>query len=119
MNTPTIRDLKLNTGDIIKFDRQDYKIMFRKDLSYIPPMGFALQRFQKEITYSIVSTEIVDFEAINKTQEIKFKGIVQPLKPSQLMLKPEEQRSWDWLQIHVICSDGMMEYHVIEMYGEV
>lgn len=35
---------------------------------------------------------------------VKFRGIIQPLKPQEISLKPEGQRSWEWLQIH--CQTG-------------
>ena len=28
-------------------------------------------------------------------------GAVQPLSPNKIELKPEGQRSWEWLQIHM------------------
>lgn len=36
---------------------------------------------------------------------IKFSGSVQPLSAEQIQLKPEGQRSWEWLQIHVVTGD--------------
>jgi hypothetical protein len=31
---------------------------------------------------------------------INFVGVVQPLSPKQLSIKPEGERAWKWLQIH-------------------
>ena len=33
---------------------------------------------------------------------LSYEGTVQPLSPEQVQLKPEGQRSWEWLQVHVI-----------------
>jgi len=39
-------------------------------------------------------------------QIITFQGVIQPLKPSLIQLKPEGQRSFEWLQIH--CFSGSL-----------
>ena len=46
--------------------------------------------------------QVVDKGFVKKLENIiSFKGVVQPLSPSQLSLKPSEQRSFRWWQIHV------------------
>lgn len=35
---------------------------------------------------------------------ITFRGVIQPLQPKTIALKPEGQRAWEWLQIH--CFSG-------------
>ena len=37
----------------------------------------------------------------NVNTYIKMRGTIQPLKAEDIALKPEEQRSWAWYQIHV------------------
>jgi hypothetical protein len=108
--------IKLTTGDKVKFNGLKYKVMGVKDCSYLPQMGFSLQRFKQNITLIKIDTKIVDFEAQNTEIPISFMGIVQPLKYSELALKPEEQRSWKWLQVHQLLSKGWMEYQLLECY---
>lgn len=38
--------------------------------------------------------------------QIVFSGVVQPLNPKLIALKPEGQRAWEWLQIH--CFSGQL-----------
>lgn len=38
--------------------------------------------------------------------KISFRGVIQPLSPKQIALKPEGQRAWEWLQIH--CLSGSL-----------
>lgn len=42
--------------------------------------------------------------------KIVFNGVVQPLSPKLIALKPEGQRAWDWLQIH--CFSGSLNLDV-------
>lgn len=34
--------------------------------------------------------------------QIGFNGVIQPLSPKNIALKPEGQRAWEWLQIHCL-----------------
>ena len=36
------------------------------------------------------------------TATVTFKGVIQPLDKEAIALKPEGERSWEWLQIHAI-----------------
>ena len=45
--------------------------------------------------------QIVDGFSQDIVHQIPFHGIVQPLSPKQLILKPEGERAWTWLQIHI------------------
>jgi len=91
---------------------------------------------------TIVQT-IVDGLVVEVTTSVTFKGIIQPLNAQQLMLKPEGERSWQWLQIHAVegslnlktndkiqyngfkykvmgiwdySLNGFIEYHIIQDY---
>lgn len=55
------------------------------------------------ITQSVVNDGLVQENA----QQIEFSGVVQPLSPKQLLLKPEGERAWTWLQIHVMNNSPM------------
>lgn len=38
---------------------------------------------------------------------ISFTGVIQPLNPKLIELKPEGQRAWEWLQVH--CTSGVLD----------
>lgn len=40
------------------------------------------------------------------SQTINFKGAIQPLSVEQVQLKPEGQRSFEWLQVHVFTGNA-------------
>ena len=75
----------------------------RKKLSTIsnmPQLSTSISGWGVGITFIKIETSIIDFEAVQTEMQIKFKGIIQPLKPQEIELKPEEQRSWNWIQVH-------------------
>ena len=75
-------------------------------LSGVPQVGAAFDGWQMPISLTkrvqTVTNGIVGYV----DSAINFRGIIQPLSPQQLALKPEGQRSWDWLQIH--CRPGTL-----------
>lgn len=74
-------------------------------LSGMPQMGRAFAGWMKKITLQRRVQAIVDdgFQSYVDT-DFTFDGVIQPLSPKQIMLKPEGQRAWTWLQVH--CFSG-------------
>jgi hypothetical protein len=66
----------------------------------IPKIKVALNGWESPITLTKVTSTIVDREKVETTTDISFKGVVQPLTPEALKIKPLETRSWEWLMIH-------------------
>ena len=66
----------------------------------IPKIQVALNGWQSSITLTKITSSIVDFEKVEVKEDIKFKGVVQPLTAEALNTKPLETRSWEWLMIH-------------------
>lgn len=67
----------------------------------IPRIQFALKGWQSQITLKKIQQAIVGGYLQNTTTSIiSFKGVLQPLKPQALMLKPLETRAWKWYTIH-------------------
>lgn len=105
-------------------------------------MKAAFSGWQSDVSLVRITQTIVNGLVTDAEEAIKFKGVVQPLKPEAIALKPEGLRSWEWLQIHafkdsplktgeVILHDGRrfkvmemkdyslnnyIEYHVVEDY---
>ena len=48
-----------------------------------------------------ITQQIIDGLVQDIIHQTPFHGVVQPLSPKQLMLKPEGERAWAWLQIHI------------------
>jgi hypothetical protein len=46
--------------------------------------------------FTLVKKKIVDHEVIEFGDSIQFDGVFYPMKPQQVVLKPEGQRTWQW-----------------------
>lgn len=74
-------------------------------LSGMPQIGPAFFGWQIKITVVRITQAIVDGFSIDTEEQIYFQGTVQPLNPKAIVLKPEGQRDWGWLQIHCFTSN--------------
>lgn len=71
-------------------------------LSGMPKMMAAFTGWQRPITLTKVTQDVVNGLLTPTTQILNFMGTVQPLSPKEIALKPEGQRAWPWLQIHCL-----------------
>lgn len=60
-------------------------------------MGWTKQISMTRRKQAVDSTGLVTYSDYNFT----FRGAIQPLSPKEISLKPEGQRAWEWLQLHV------------------
>lgn len=73
-------------------------------LSGMPQMGAAFSGWQKKITLTRIVQQVVRGIVTDVPTSLTFQGTIQPLNPRLIMLKPEGQRSFTWLQIHAFAS---------------
>ncbi len=67
--------------------------------SGMPQISAAFSGWLSPIVLMKITQVIDNGFPIDVSEEIRFKGVVQPLSPKQLMLKPEGQRAFEWLLI--------------------
>jgi len=70
----------------------------------MPQMEAAFEGWMTNFTLQII-TQITDANTgfiSDSIQSAQYKGTIQPLNPEEVALKPDGQRSWEWLQIHVL-----------------
>lgn len=72
----------------------------------MPKVAVAFLDWTVDITLEVVSQINTKGFITNTTSPLNFKGSIQPLEAEQIKLKPEGQRSWEWLQIHVVSKKG-------------
>lgn len=72
------------------------------EISNLPQMNIALMGWFYPISLVKLTTTIVDFEEVQTLITIKTNGVIQPLTEEEISLKPEEQRSWSWLQVFTL-----------------
>ena len=74
-------------------------------INNMPKMGNALRGWESDVVLTIITQDNVNGFIQNDEKEVKFRGTVQPLKAQEIQLKPEGQRSFEWLQIHARAGD--------------
>lgn len=72
--------------------------------SQMPQMRAAFGGWTIPIILTVFIEDVVDGLVRERTRSVKFQGVIQPLSPRMIALKPEGQRAWEWLQIHAITS---------------
>ena len=76
--------------------------MARQTSSGMPQISTAFAGWATKITLLKHTETVVNgFVQINNIP-ISFQGAIQPLSARAIMLKPEGQRSWTWLQLHCL-----------------
>ncbi|MBZ5673707.1 MAG: hypothetical protein LAP61_05615 [Acidobacteriia bacterium] len=73
-------------------------------ISGMPRVGAAFAGWQNKIELLKRSQTVVDGLVQSIDSPFSFTGVMQPLSPNQIELKPEGQRAFEWLQIH--CTSG-------------
>lgn len=73
----------------------------------MPQMRAAFSGWTTNITLQVIVNNISS-DGFNVPVEVdfNFKGTVQPLSVEQLEMKPEAQRAFEWLQIHIMLSNS-------------
>lgn len=69
--------------------------------SGMPQMAHVLDGWEVPLTLVKIIQDVVDGDLVYSEIRFNFRGVWQPLRDEQLELKPEGQRSWEWIQLHV------------------
>ena len=77
--------------------------------SGMPQMANTLNGWEVPLLLIKVTQNVVDGDLVTTEQSINFQGVWQPLKDEALELKPEGQRSWEWIWIHAKSSELNLE----------
>lgn len=77
--------------------------------SGMPQMASTLSGWEVPITLIKITQNVIDGDLVTSEQSIKFMGVWQPLRDEALELKPEGQRSWEWVWIHARASELNLE----------
>ncbi len=77
--------------------------------SGMPQMGDTLTGWEVPLTLVRIVQNVVEGELETTETTINFLGVWQPLSAERLELKPEGQRSWEWIWIHTKSSSLNLE----------
>ena len=77
--------------------------------SGMPQMDTTLTGWEVPLVIIQITQDVIDGELITSRKQINFKGVWQPLRDEALELKPEGQRSWEWIWIHARATELNLE----------
>lgn len=77
--------------------------------SGMPQMNTTLYGWEVPLTLVKIVQNVVEGDLQTTQTTISFKGVWQPLRDEALELKPEGQRSWEWIWIHAEASQLNLE----------
>ena len=77
--------------------------------SGMPQMDTTLTGWEVPLILVKITQSIVEGDLVTTEKRIRFRGVWQPLKDEALELKPEGQRSWEWIWIHAKASELNLE----------
>lgn len=75
----------------------------------LPNVGSAMLNWFQPMVFAPVVKTVEGYQVVETETPISFRGVIQPLMPRQLFLKPEGQRAWTWFMLH---SDPSLELQV-------
>ena len=74
-----------------------------------PNMRETLSGWEVPLTLIKITQNVIDGDLTTTETTYNFMGVWQPLKDEALELKPEGQRSWEWIWIHAKASQLNLE----------
>lgn len=89
------------------------KLNFNKmktlNFSGMPQMNTTLIGWEQALELVKVVQSVIEGDLSTQYINVQFKGVVQPLRDEQLALKPDGQRSWEWIWIHAVAGSLNLE----------
>lgn len=70
-------------------------------LAGMPQMHAAFAGWTIPITLTKIEQQVSSGFALNIKTDVAVMGTWQPLSPEQIALKPDGQRSWEWIDLHI------------------
>lgn len=69
----------------------------------MPSMASTLAGFEETFQFQIVKKTVVDHDLVESSKvapALWFEGVLQPVPPQKLLVKPEGERKWKWWQLY-------------------
>lgn len=73
----------------------------------LPNMSEVVSSFTQPITFVLITKSTVDGYLQETTHEIETRGMIVPLSPQRISIKPEGQRAWKWDQLFCLTDVSM------------
>lgn len=66
----------------------------------LPKLNPAIGPWAQCFSFDCITKGLDNYQSIERKRNVQFRGVVTPLSPRQLEIKPEGQRAWRWLEVH-------------------
>jgi len=86
-------------------------------ISGMPQMSAAFEGWTTNLILKLVTQTITDGFVTDTTTDLNVFGTWQPLSPEEIALKPDGQRSWEWIDLHIEGSVLLFATNDRVMYG--
>lgn len=86
-------------------------------ISGMPQMSAAFQGWTTKLILHKITQSIVDGFVQQAETTINVLGTWQPLSPEEIALKPDGQRSWEWIDLHIEGSKVLFQTNDRVIYG--
>lgn len=71
-----------------------------ENVGTLPNMQDAMQNWFQNMTFTLITTSVVNFDAASASTQVTMQGVKQPFTDQQINMKPIGQRKWKWFTIH-------------------
>lgn len=98
------KDFKYNNYtayDLIRDYEANYEDVPAVERTGMPQMSAAFDGWMVSMNLIKISQTIIAGLVSESRRSIKIKAAWQPLSPEEIALKPDGQRSWEWIDLHV------------------
>lgn len=66
----------------------------------LPNVSDAMASWFQPMQFLLLTKTVVGFQNFETTSPVNFRGVIQPMADKTLMVKPEGERDWSWMQLH-------------------
>lgn len=84
----------------------------------LPNVSNALNNWMQPMIVSRVIKNIVNYQLVEMLNVFNFEGVIEAGTPEQLLLKPEAQRSWKWVNIWTMPGIDLVVDDIVETNGK-
>lgn len=70
----------------------------------LPNMSETIMGWFQNIAFTVITKTVVNFQLVEIEVQTSFMGVVESQTAEQLVLKPEGQRSWNWINVWALPS---------------
>lgn len=71
------------------------------EISTMPDVSIAIDGWEADVIVNQRRQTMVDGDVVYKNVIVKMRAVIQPLKMSEIELKPEAERDWQWYYLHI------------------